>query len=67
MKPRLIILSLCLLAGAATAQHGLNFGDYFVDKALRVDLYQIGDAREEWVTVDRDYARFKGLRWHPPF
>jgi len=53
MKPRLIILSLCLLAGAATAQHGLNFGDYFVDKALRVDLYQVGDAREEWVTVDR--------------
>ncbi|MEO8680015.1 MAG: type II toxin-antitoxin system VapC family toxin [Vicinamibacterales bacterium] len=21
----------------------------------------------EWVTTDRDYARFKGLRWRPPF
>lgn len=21
----------------------------------------------EWITVDRDYARFKGLRWRPPF
>lgn len=21
----------------------------------------------EWITIDRDYARFKGLRWHPPF
>ncbi len=21
----------------------------------------------EWVTEDRDYARFKGLRWRPPF
>jgi hypothetical protein len=20
----------------------------------------------EWVTLDRDYARFRGLRWHPP-
>lgn len=20
----------------------------------------------EWVTLDRDYARFPGLRWHPP-
>jgi hypothetical protein len=53
MKPRLIILSLCLLAGAAAAQHGLNFDDFFVDQALRSDLYQVGDAREEWVTVDR--------------
>jgi hypothetical protein len=21
----------------------------------------------EWITTDRDYARFEGLRWHPPF
>jgi uncharacterized protein len=21
----------------------------------------------EWITVDRDYARFRGLRWRPPF
>lgn len=21
----------------------------------------------EWITLDRDYARFKGLRWRPPF
>ena len=21
----------------------------------------------EWITADRDYARFKGLRWRPPF
>jgi uncharacterized protein len=20
----------------------------------------------EWVTLDRDYARFRGLKWHPP-
>jgi len=21
----------------------------------------------EWITIDRDYARFKSLRWRPPF
>ena len=21
----------------------------------------------EWIAEDRDYTRFKGLRWHPPF
>ena len=21
----------------------------------------------EWITTDRDYARFDGLRWRPPF
>jgi hypothetical protein len=21
----------------------------------------------EWITVERDYARFKDLRWRPPF
>jgi uncharacterized protein len=21
----------------------------------------------EWITIDRDYARFPGLRWRPPF
>lgn len=21
----------------------------------------------DWITTDRDYARFPGLRWHPPF
>ena len=21
----------------------------------------------EWITTDRDYARFHGLKWHPPF
>jgi toxin-antitoxin system PIN domain toxin len=21
----------------------------------------------EWITTDRDYARFKGLKWHSPF
>jgi hypothetical protein len=23
--------------------------------------------RCEWITADRDYARFPGLSWHPPF
>jgi hypothetical protein len=25
------------------------------------------ESGSEWITVDRDYARFEGLRWRPPF
>ena len=29
------------------------YDDYFTDKAFRVDLYQVGDAKDEFVTVDK--------------
>jgi len=42
--------------GAAPArQVQPPFDQYFVDKALRIDLYQSGDAEDESVTVDRIY------------
>ena len=25
------------------------------------------ESGSEWITTDRDYARFEGLRWRPPF
>ena len=25
------------------------------------------ESGSEWITTDRDFARFEGLRWHPPF
>ena len=38
-----------LMAGAAAgwAQWGPVYGQYFTDKAFRIDLYQVGDAKEE--------------------
>jgi hypothetical protein len=53
MKPILSVLLLMALASPALAQSGPAFDDFFVDKAMRVDLYQVGDAQEEWITLDR--------------
>jgi hypothetical protein len=31
------------------------FDDYFIDRAMRVDLYQTGDAKDEIITLDKIY------------
>ena len=38
---------------AAAPQSPPLFDEFFLDKALRIDLYQFGDARSETVTVHR--------------
>lgn len=47
---RLLIAAwaVCLLS----AQGAVHFDDHFLDKALRVDLYFVGDAKEAAVTID---------------
>jgi hypothetical protein len=40
---------------AAHAQAQVPFDEYFLDKALRFDLYQAGDAKDEIVTLDQIY------------
>ena len=55
MIKRLMII---LLLGGMTAFSGLAqvlFDDYFVDKAMRVDLYQVGDGKDEIITIDHLY------------
>lgn len=39
------------------AQVQVNFDQYFLDKTLRIDYYHVGDAREEWVTIDQMYQQ----------
>jgi hypothetical protein len=34
-------------------QMPLAFDDHFIQKAMRIDLYQVGDAREEVITIDQ--------------
>ena len=57
MAQTLAALALALAAAtpisAAAAQDGLSFDEFFVDKALRLDLYQTGDAKAETVTIRR--------------
>ncbi len=42
-----------LAAAPSVAQPRPLFDEYFLDKALRVDLYQTGDAKSETVTIRR--------------
>ena len=32
-----------------------QFEDYFLDKTMRVDFFQVGDAKEEFITLDQVY------------
>jgi len=50
---RLMIVFLSAGALAALAQGHEMFDTYFLDKALRFDLYQVGDAKDEVVTIGR--------------
>ncbi len=59
VKASLIIKSLILCVALCTcttaAQPKVIFDDYFMDKAMRIDFYIIGDAREEMITLDHIY------------
>ena len=42
-------------APAAAATGPVKFDDFFVDKALRLDVYQVGDAKEETIALENIY------------
>ncbi len=51
-----LAVSLPFLAAPAAAQQAPPaFDEYFVDRALRIDLFQSGDAKDERVTVHQIY------------
>ncbi|MFQ6109977.1 MAG: M64 family metallopeptidase [Candidatus Aminicenantales bacterium] len=39
------------------AQEPFHFEDYFLDKTMRIDYFHIGNAEEEWITVDRIFEQ----------
>ena len=50
-----IVTRLLLAAWAASllaAQSAVPFDEHFLDKTLRVDIYLVGDAKEETITID---------------
>ena len=55
MRPILSAILLAVLAGLAMGQQGVRFDDFFLDKAMRVDLYLVGDAErdETLLALDR--------------
>jgi hypothetical protein len=55
-RSAVFLFPLALLALAAYAPAQAQFDDYFLDQALRIDLYQTGDAKEETITVHQLYS-----------
>lgn len=55
MRTRVIAVlsSLLILASVGSGQTQPDFDQFFVGKALRVELCQVGDAHEEFITVHR--------------
>jgi hypothetical protein len=46
-----------LIGGSGTlpGQNPVTFDDHFINKAMRIDYYHIGDAKEETITMDQIY------------
>ena len=39
------------------SQTFVNFSDFFINKTMRIDYYHTGDAREEFITLDKIYEQ----------
>jgi hypothetical protein len=50
----MVILS---LSGLLVAQASVDFDAYFIDKTMRLDYFHIGDANEEFITLDQIYQQ----------
>ncbi|MCR4440285.1 MAG: M64 family metallopeptidase [bacterium] len=48
-----VLSSLLFLVSVGSGQVAPTFEQFFIDKALRVELCQVGDAHEEFITVHR--------------
>ncbi|MFC2160351.1 peptidase M64 N-terminal domain-containing protein, partial [Acidobacteriota bacterium] len=58
MRPRKLLLLLMAISPLVVcAQTDIRFGDYFVDKTMRIDYFHIGHAREELISIDQVYQQ----------
>jgi hypothetical protein len=55
LRKALIVGWILALSWVVQPQPAPAFADDFLDKAMRLDLYQVGDAQSETITLDRIY------------
>ena len=53
----LTFMAILSFSGLALTQPAGDFDDYFIDKTMRLDYFHIGDAREEFITLDQVYQQ----------
>jgi hypothetical protein len=57
MKKIFISILLLIILHSLYSQNLIQFNDYFLDKTMRIDYYHIGDAKEEFITIDQIYQQ----------
>ena len=65
-KLGVILFLISLLAGPAASQDMEMFNKYFIDETMRIDYFHIGDASNEFITLDQiyKYGIWAGSRIH---
>jgi IgA Peptidase M64/Peptidase M64 N-terminus len=66
MRITLLCFAAFIFVKSVFSQQFETFDKYFVDKTLRIDYYHIGDAKDEFVTIDQiyRYGIWAGSRVH---
>lgn len=54
---RILFILIFLFSGLLFAQAEGDFDELFVDKTMRIDYFHIGDAKEEFITLDQIYQQ----------
>ena len=62
----LALFLISLLTSPAVSQDMEMFDKFFIDETMRIDYYHIGDAKEEFITLDQiyKYGIWAGSRVH---
>jgi hypothetical protein len=55
MRKFIVCFYVAIVSRFLFSQVPVQFEDYFLDQTLRVDFFQVGDAREEVITLDQIY------------
>ncbi|MFI5237971.1 MAG: peptidase M64 N-terminal domain-containing protein, partial [Ignavibacteriales bacterium] len=65
-KISVIPILVLLLANTVASQDMEMFNKFFADKTMRIDYYHIGDASDEFITLDQiyKYGIWAGSRVH---
>lgn len=57
MKKLLCIFIILSIPLSALTKEQINFDQFFMNKTMRIDYYHVGDANEEFVTIDHIYQQ----------
>jgi len=56
-NPILSFITILSLSGLLVAQSSVDFDQFFIDQTMRLDYFHIGDAHQEFITLDHVYQQ----------